>query len=214
MILNDLEVADCIVSIDAMGCQKEIAKDIVARRADYVLALKQNQPKLLAAVETAFSKAGRETPRCAGKEVGHGRVEERDCAVLEASLLPGDFDKAPWAGFASLVRIKAKRAVLATAEVSEETRYYISSLNASPLKFAGLIRGHWGIENNLHGALDVILGEDASRKRTRNAAANFGTILRIALNLLNASPETISLKRKIKKAARSDEYRAVLLRIK
>lgn len=213
LILNDLDVSGCVVSIDAIGCQKEVARNIIERRADYVLGLKQNQPALYSAVQETFFRAGKNALRYVETTTGHGRVEERRYAVLQANLLPSEALGEQWQALHSLLEVKTERLVTASAHMSKQTRYYISSLPTSPETLAAYVRGHWGIENKLHWSLDVMLGEDASRKRVRNAAANFGTILRIVLNLLKSDPEPISLKRKMKKAARSDDYRANLLKI-
>ena len=216
LILNDLELDGCVVSIDAMGCQKEIVKEIVSKNADYVIGLKGNQATLLAGVEAAFEAY---TPECREEHyakdtsVDHGRIEERICRILNAERLPVWVPRADWAGLNTIIQIQSERTIMANGTVTQDTRYYISSLHLSASRIAAYVRGHWGIENQLHYMLDVFWGEDGSRKRIACAAANFGTVLRIAHNLVKTHPEKISIKRKRKKADRSDHYREQILRI-
>ena len=215
LILNDIDLKGCVVSIDAIGCQKDIVKKIISCEANYVIGLKDNQPSFLAGVEQAFETYSN---RCQGKlfaketVVDHGRIEERTCRILSTDLLPDYVPKADWAGLNTIVQIQTERTIMASGTVGRECRYYISSLTLSAEQIAPYVRGHWGIENQLHYMLDVFWGEDYSRKQTANAATNFGTILRIAHNLVKSYPETISVKRKLKKADRSDEYREKILR--
>lgn len=217
LVLNDLDLTGCVVSIDAMGCQREIVKEIMSKDANYVIGLKDNQPTLAQGVTQAFSL---NLDQCTGTriaaEIGvdHGRIEERICRVLSAELLPEWVPKQDWAGLKTLVQIQSERIVMANGTVGIETRYYISSLDVPAEQIAGYIRGHWGIENCLHYALDVYWGEDDSRKRIDAAAANFGIVLRIAHNLVKNHPDKISIRRKVKKAERSDIYREQILRLK
>lgn len=217
LVLNDLDLMGCVVSIDAMGCQREIVKEIMAKDANYVIGLKGNQPTLAQGVAEAFSS---NLDQCTGTRiaaetgVNHGRIEERICRVLSAEMLPEWVPKQDWAGLKTIVQIQSERIIMANGKVGIDTRYYISSLDVSAEQIAGYIRGHWGIENRLHYALDVYWGEDDSRKRMDAAAANFGIVLRIAHNLVKNHPDKISIRRKIKKAERSDIYREQILRIK
>lgn len=216
LILNDLELSGCVVSIDAIGCQKEIVKEIRSREADYVIGLKDNQPTLAAGVEEAFQT---HADKCTGKQyvadtgVDHGRIEERICKVLCAELLPEWVPKEDWAGLKTIVQIQSKRVIMANGTVQTDTRYYISSLREQAEQIAAYVRGHWGIENRLHYALDVFWGEDESRKKMDAAAVNFGIVLRIAHNLVKTHPDKISIRRKQKKADRSDYYREQILRL-
>lgn len=216
LILNDLELEGCVVSIDAMGCQKEIVKGISAKTADYVIGLKDNQPTLLAGVEQAFEDYAdecRDEQYAQDTSVDHGRIEERICRILNTERLPDWVPKEDWAGLNTIIQIQSERTIMANGTVCQETRYYISSLRLCADRIASYVRGHWGIENQLHYMLDVFWGEDGSRKRTACAAANFGTVLRIAHNLVKTHPENISIKRKRKKADRSDQYREQILRL-
>ena len=216
LILNDLELGGCVVSIDAMGCQKEIVKEIMSKNADYVIGLKDNQPTLAEGAVEAF---GANANQCVGdryakdSSVNHGRIEERICRVLSADLLPEWVPRADWAGLNTIIQIQSERVVMVTGAIAQETRYYISSLMLPAERIAAYVRGHWAIENQLHYMLDVFWGEDGSRKRSENAAANFGTVLRIAHNLVKTHPDKISIKRKRKKADRSDLYREQILRL-
>lgn len=215
LILNDIELNGCVVSIDAMGCQKDIVKKIISCKANYVIGLKDNQPNFLTGVKQAFETY---SSQCQGRQyaqdvgVDHGRIEERNCRILSADLLPDYVPKEDWAGLNTIVQIETARIIIANGTVGREIRYYISSLDLPANQIAAYVRGHWGIENQLHYMLDVFWGEDYSRKQTANAATNFGSILRIAHNLVKSYPETISVKRKLKKADRSDEYREKILR--
>jgi predicted transposase YbfD/YdcC len=180
-LLKALELSATVVTIDAIGCQKAIAQQIVTQGADYILAVKENQPSLLADIKDSFQMLAA-TSVDEQIDCGHGRVESRRCsAVADLSLLD---HAAPWAGLRSLVRIQAERYHKATGKTERETRYYISSLKPDATKLNAAIRQHWGIENKLHWVLDVAFGEDLSRKRAGHAAQNFSLLNRIALNLL------------------------------
>lgn len=216
-LLEWLDLRGCIVTIDAMGCQKSIAEQLISKQADYVFGLKNNQAKLKDAVSGLFEHAGtlnnqelnpESVPEHVAEqsERGHGRIEKRTCRVLPAYLL-GDELQAEWPGLQSIVEITACRLVTATDQFSLDKRYYISSLAAGAEEFNQVVRSHWAIENNLHWSLDVQFKEDESRKRANHAAANFGIILRFALSLLKKHPEKISIKRKRNKSMMSDRYR-------
>jgi predicted transposase YbfD/YdcC len=169
------------VTIDAIGCQKAIAQQIVTQQADYILAVKDNQPSLLPDIKDSFQMLAADSVD-EQIDCGHGRVERRRCSVLaDLTLLD---HPAEWTGLRSLVRIRAERHHKATGKTERETRYYISSLKPDAPRLNAAIRQHWGIENKLHGVLDVAFGEDFSRKRAGHAAENFSLLNRIALNLL------------------------------
>jgi predicted transposase YbfD/YdcC len=180
-LLAALELSGTVVTIDAIGCQKAIAQQIVTQQADYILAVKENQPSLLADIKDSFQMLAADSVD-EQIDCGHGRVESRRCSVLaDLSLLD---HAAEWTGLKSLVRIQARRYHKATGKSERETRYYISSLRPDAAKLNTAIRQHWGIENKLHWVLDVAFGEDLSRKRAGHAAQNFSLLNRIALNLL------------------------------
>lgn len=180
-LLKTLELSGTVVTIDAIGCQKNIAEQIVTQQADYILAVKENQPSLLADSKDSFQMLVADSM---DEEIdcGHGRVERRRCSVVaDLSLLD---HAAEWAQLRSLVRIQAERFHKATGKTERETRYYISSLKPNAQRLNNAIRQHWGIENKLHWVLDVAFGEDLSRKRAGNTAQNFSLLNRIALNML------------------------------
>ena len=180
-LLQALELSGTVVTIDAMGCQKSIARQIVDKKADYILAVKENQPLLLEDIKDSFRMLAADS---VSEEIdcGHGRVESRSCTVLgDLSLLEKPFE---WAGLRNLVRIQAERFHKATGKTQRETRYYISSLSPDAARLNQLVRQHWGIENKLHWVLDVAFGEDLDRKRAGHAAQNFSVLNRLALNLL------------------------------
>ena len=191
-LLAALELRGAVVTIDAMGCQREIASKIVERQADYVLAVKENQTGLLADIKDSFQML---VPDAVAEEVdcGHGRVERRTCSVLtDLSLLEKLFE---WASLRGLVRIEAERFHKTSGKTEREIRYYITSFKPDATRLNSIIRQHWGIENKLHWVLDVGFGEDLDRKRAGHAAQNFSLLNRIALNLLKQEQ---SLKRGVK----------------
>lgn len=203
-LLDVLELKGCIVTIDAMGCQTQIAEDIISRQADYILSVKGNQAFLLDDVREAFSQS-KATQSYIQLETGHGRIEKRTCRVIHD---PDWICKAEqWKGLRSLVEVTAERTDKPTGEKQNEVRYYISSLQAEPISFNKYIRSHWGIENRLHWTLDVVFCEDESHKRAGHAAENFALITRMALNLLKTDKSTkVSMKNKRHKAAWNNDY--------
>jgi predicted transposase YbfD/YdcC len=208
-LLNALELAGTVITIDAMGCQREIASRIIEKKADYVLAVKENQPGLLADIKDSFQMLAADS---VAEEVdfGHGRVERRNCSVVaDLSLLERPFE---WASLQALVRIESERYHKASGKTEREIRYYITSLKPDARRLNGAIRQHWGIENKLHWVLDVGFGEDLDRKRAGYAAQNFSLLNRIALNLLK---QETTFKRGIKgkrlKAAWNHPYLLKLL---
>jgi predicted transposase YbfD/YdcC len=210
-LLDALELAGTVVTIDAMGCQRSIAAKIVEKKADYVLAVKDNQGLLAEQVRDSFlllkSDAVAEEIDC-----GHGRVEQRKCSVItDLSLI----EKASeWASLQGLVRIESERYHKATGKTEREIRYYITSLRADAVRLNSVIRQHWGIENKLHWVLDVGFGEDLDRKRVGHSAQNFSVLNRIALNLLKQDKSSKrGVKGKRLKAAWNHPYLLKLLGI-
>jgi predicted transposase YbfD/YdcC len=180
-LLQALELSETVVTIDAMGCQRSIAEQIVGRKADYILAVKENQGHLLEQMQDSFRMLAAESV-AEQIDCGHGRVERRTCSVIgDLTLLENPFQ---WVSLKGLVRIQAERFHKATGKTENETRYYITSLSPDAVQLNQAIRQHWGIENKLHWLLDVAFGEDLSRKRAGHAAQNFSLINRLALNLL------------------------------
>jgi predicted transposase YbfD/YdcC len=199
-LLRVLALEGCIVTIDAMGCQKEIAKTIIAKGADYVFGLKGNQGTLHDDVELFF-----EDCRASGfKDTAydyhetidgdHGRIETR--RYWTTSDIDWLTEKALWKNLSTIVMVQRERYV--DGVTSLETRYYITSLGNNAVQIARAVRGHWGIENSLHWVLDIAFREDESRIRKDHAPANFATIRHMALNLLrkeNTSKRSIRGKR-------------------
>ena len=215
LILNKLDIEGSVISIDAIGCQKVITDLITTKGADYVIGLKGNQPTLLASVEQSFKDLEQTPENCYAEEaINHGRLEERICSIIRVEDIPDwKFDK-EWPTIKTIIRIRSGRLINTVNTVSYHTRYLISSLVFPVKQIAGYVRSHWGIENKLHWCLDVYYGEDKSRKRKGNAAVNFGTVIRIAHNLVSSYPEKRTIKGKRKKCARSDQYREEIMRLK
>lgn len=213
-ILKCLELTNTVVSIDAMGCQKSIAKQITSQGGDYVLALKGNQEKLAEAVEEHFTSAKRDAFELLKHEHyeevdgEHGRIERRCYDVLyDANWLD---PKKEWGGLSAIGCIYSERSV--NGIMSRENRYYLLSSNMSAKAFASAARNHWGIENKLHWILDVAFREDECRVRQGNAAENLAVLRHIALNLLKQD-NTIKLgiKSKRKAAGWDNDYLRHLL---
>lgn len=187
-LLKLLEIKGCLVTIDAMGCQKEIAREIVEGGADYLLGVKDNQPTLSVEVAALFEHGRRDPAHPAvdfhqTRNTGHGRTEVRRCwttTLVESLSQVND-----WRDLHSLAMIEAERT--AEGKTSTDRRYYISSRKRLPAKAAlRSSRAHWGIENELHWVLDVAFREDDCRIRVGYAAQNFAVLRHIALNLLKS----------------------------
>ena len=210
-LLKVLELQGALVTIDAAGCQKAIAEQIVAGGGDFLLTVKMNQPKLFESVEKNFLD-GHETgfensvhSESVKKERGHGRIEERHIHVIENPVgLPEG-----WSGVKSVIQVHRERTV--KGKTSHTTHYYICSRNGSAEELGRLIRRHWAIENELHWVLDVVFGEDANRTRDRNASANLGAARRLAVSLLKRVEPKKSLKRKMFNALMDLEFLKTLL---
>lgn len=208
-LLELLDVSGCLVTIDAMGCQAEIADKIVAGKADYVLAVKGNQPTLhdgiveffLDQMEDDFARV--KVSRHETKEHGHGRDEHRTYLVCD---VPDDLpDRGRWRG---LKRIGvAISETVRDGKACDDVRYYILSKRLSARSFGAAVRGHWGIENSLHWQLDMSFGEDRSRIRKGHADANFAIVRRMALSLLkNEKSQKVGVKTKRLTAGWNDDY--------
>lgn len=186
-LLKVLELNGCIVTIDAIGCQKEIVKLITQQDADYVITLKKNQGNLYESVEELFklgiSTSFKEFQHSTYKteETGHGRHEIRNYVMLSGIQSRLDPDSV-WSNFNSIGMVESVRQV--DGKTTVETRYFISSLEDNAKQLANSVRSHWGIENSLHWVLDVALKEDDCRIRKDNAPQNFAVMRQIAVNLL------------------------------
>jgi predicted transposase YbfD/YdcC len=213
-LLELLDLSGAIVTIDAMGCQKEIAQKIREADADYVLAVKENQPHLLEDIQATLtehldgSTAQDEANYFETAEVGHGRREVRTYTLL--TNLDHVRDRALWPGLYGLCMAVNERTV--GDKTSTEVRYYIGSGRGSVYDYAQVIRGHWGIENSLHWVLDVTFQEDASRKRAEHGAENIAWLRRMAVSLLrNDTTCERSLRQKSIKALCDQEFLLQLL---
>jgi predicted transposase YbfD/YdcC len=217
-LLAALALDGCVVTVDAMGCQTEVARTILDQGADYVLAVKGNQPWLAEDVAelfaeaqaTAFADLTHDTHRTVDSD--HGRVEIRHLwATADPEALWYVDPNGRWPGLRSVAMVEAERRVGTTA--SRQTRYYISSLAGDARTLATAIRRHWAVENELHWVLDVAFGEDHCRVRTGAAAQNFAVLRRAALNLLRREQTArIGIKAKRLKAGWDDTYLARVLR--
>ena len=208
-LLELLDVSGCLVTIDAMGCQAEIAGKIIEGEADYVLAVKGNQPTLHAGVVEFFlghmgdDFARVKVSRHETKGHGHGRDEHRTYLVCD---VPDDLpDRGRWKG---LKRIGvAISDTVRGGKACDDVRYYILSKRLSARSFGAAVRGHWGIENSLHWQLDMSFGEDRSRIRKGHADANFAVARRMALSLLkNEKSQKVGVKTKRLTAGWNDDY--------
>lgn len=212
-LLELLDLRDKVVTIDAAGCQKDIAAQIVVGGGDYVLAVKDNQPTLHAEVRAAFVSAlDNEVAHLrhyCGKEKGHGRQEWRVVWVLPAAKYLSC--QAAWLGLRTLVMVLRVVSCPVSGAETIETRYFISSLRPSAQRLARVIRSHWMIENGLHWVLDVVFREDARRLYDRTAAANVGLLNRLSASLLRGDTSKGSLTVKRKRAAWNVGYLAQLL---
>jgi len=196
-LLRVLELAGCIVTVDAMGCQKRIAKEIIEADAHYVLALKGNQEKVHEEVKSFLDHTLEEQKKkrppgalvpkeaaalkgCETVEKDHGRIETRK--YYQSDCLDWFADKGKWEGLRSVGMVEAIRET--DGKTTVERRYYLSSLKLEVETFARAVRGHWGVENKLHWVMDVCFREDQSRARQGYAAENLATLRRLALNLL------------------------------
>lgn len=206
-LLELLILKGCIVTLDAMGCQKNIVKQIRAQEADYVITVKGNHPQLHEHLKAAFATADavgccHTSPGyCETDDVQHGRIEKRQCWVLadqQAQVLG-------WQDCQTVVRI-TRTTQRSHGKTSEETHYYISSLPPLASLILASVRAHWGIENGCHWVLDVVFNEDASRVRTQNADDNLVLLRKIALNLIRQHPAKGSLKGKRYRAALNEDF--------
>jgi predicted transposase YbfD/YdcC len=212
-LLELLRIKDCIVTIDAMGCQTKIAEQILAQEGDYVLALKGNQGTLAEEVEEAFidadakAYAGMDSSFLETREHGHGRTETRRYRTL------GDLSAVPrsalWEGMNMIGMVESERTL--DGNTTHETRFYIGSIGTDVTCFARAVRSHWGIENELHWCLDVAFREDDCRVREPAARENLAVLRHITLTRLKQDNTKLGIKNKRKKAGWDEAHLAKLL---
>ena len=199
-LIGLLQLKGCVVTADALHCHRGMAKEIVQRNGDYVLAVKDNQPALLAdaklAIRAAERKGGRPTTT---SDANHGRKEKRRALVAPVKDMAQQRD---FPGLKAVARITSKRGGDKTIE-----RYFLMSRAYSPAEVLRIVRTHWTIENGLHWPLDVTLDEDLARNRKDNGPANLAVLRRLALNVARAQPDgKVSLRGKLKRAGWNDTY--------
>jgi len=211
-LLQVLEIAGCIVTIDAIGTQTEVAQTIIAKDADYNLAVKKNQGQLYEDLEATFAGMEHEPERTPVHDYtktvnkGHGRLEIRECWTISHP----DYIRAlrtghAWAGLQTLVMVRATRQV--GDETTIKTRYYISSRQTTAAKHLAIVRGHWSVENDLHWTLDIAFREDECRVRVGHGDENFAIARHVVLNLLKQEKTAkVGIKAKRLKAAWDEDY--------
>ncbi|MFC6226167.1 ISAs1 family transposase [Hymenobacter artigasi] len=207
-LLDTLDVAGSIVTIDAIACQPSIVGQVVANGADYVIALKKNAKTLYEQASEHLLARAAHLPAFRSQDKGHGRGERRTVRICQdLRLLDACAD---WPSLRTLVLVETERHT--GRGVTHAQRFYLSSLtDPDPAVYARLIRGHWAVENHLHWQLDLTFKEDQSRLRSGHAALNANILRKTALYLLAQDPQAISLKRKRKQAAYDNEYLRRLL---
>ena len=208
-LIDHIDIQGAVVTIDAMGCQREIAKKIKGGGGDYVLAVKDNQPKLHQAIHEFFAEALEDDlgqmphHRHETHETGHGRMDDR---YYYLAKLPDDFAfKKQWPSIKAIgvaIRVMEK----SDGTKSDDVRYFIASRYLSGERFARSVRGHWGIENSLHWVLDVTFNEDQSRARERRMADNLSWLRRFGISLLKQHPSKDSIKGKSQIAGWSNDF--------
>jgi predicted transposase YbfD/YdcC len=210
-LLRVLDLHGALVTIDAAGCQKEIARQVRIQGGDYLLAVKGNQPTLNEAVRSAFDRAceadfaGVPLDSCEESGAGHGRNEDRYTTVIyDPDGLPPE-----WPDVAAVVLIGREREV--KGQRTDTAHYYITSRRGTAAELGNLIRRHWSVENELHWCLDVSFREDENKTVTGHAGANLGLVRRVAASLLKQDPGKGSIKAKRLQAGWDDEYRLQVL---
>lgn len=202
-----LDLIDCkgaIITTDALNTQTHIAEKIIAKKADYLLALKGNQGEIFTQVKERFEKQNIDAEHVENT-LDHGRIETRRCQVISnLSFVDCSSD---WENLKTIVKIEAQRTNKATSEKTIETRYYLSSLDSNAELINQSVRAHWSIENKLHWHLDVTFREDESRKRKDHSAQNFAIITKTALNLLKKVNSKKPVKRRKLQALLDDNQR-------
>ena len=208
VIIDEIDLEGTTVSIDAIGCQKNLARKITQKNGNYLFALKLNQEKALKIATSYFDTLLRmdrsevDLNYFRSFEKGHGRLEERECYVLPAPQQLIKEEK--WPGLATIGMVISQRTI--NGKTSKEKRYYLSSHSIDAESFAKKVRNHWSVENSLHWVLDVDFNEDQSRVRSEFAPQNASWMRALALSMLKKEPTVISIRRKINQAIDSTDY--------
>ena len=205
-VIASMCLVGALVSIDAMGTHRNIAQQILLQNGNYLMALKDNQPILKELVETIF-KVSKPISEYRSQEKGHGRIELRECSILDTKLLEQEGMYEEWPGLKRIIKMYRERTC--DGNKSKETIYYLSSEEKDDAEYyATRIRDHWGIENKLHWHLDVTFKEDNCRVRTKNGAENLSILRKFAMEMLKKQSDKMSLKRRRKKCMLNLDYLA------
>jgi predicted transposase YbfD/YdcC len=207
-ILQMLPLEGCIVTADALHCNRRFAAMVLERSGHYVLALKQNQSKLFEAVERRFARAGKRSVANSIEPSTHDRQESRRATVIRDTSV-ASANRFPGAG--ALARITSRRRLHGKRADKPTVHYYLLSKYMPAKQVLQTVRGHWGIENRLHWVLDVVFNEDQGRARKDHGPENFAVLRRFAVNIIRAHPARISMRQKVKRAGWDDAFLLDLL---
>lgn len=207
-ILQMLSLEGCIVTADALHCNRPFAAMVLKRGGDYVLALKQNQGKLFEAVERRFARAGKRSVAKSIEPSSHDRQESRRATVIRDTNVAAA-NRFP--GVVALARITSRRRLHGNRADKPVVRYYLLSTHMAAKQLLQTVRRHWGIENRLHWVLDVVFKEDGGRARKENGPENLAVLRRFAINIIRAHPARISMRQKVKRAGWDDPFLLELL---
>jgi predicted transposase YbfD/YdcC len=207
-VLGMLALEGCIVTGDALHCNRPFAAAVLKRGADYALALKQNQGKLFGAVVRRFARAGKRSTAGRREPSTHDRQEARRATVIRDTRVAAA-NRFP--GVAALARITSRRRLRGRRGDQPVVRYYLLSKYMPAKRVLQIVRTHWGIENQLHWVLDVVFDEDSGRTRKDNAPENLAILRRFAFNIIRSHPDRISMRQKVKRAGWDDAFLLDLL---
>lgn len=212
-LLDKLDIEGAVVSIDAIGTQRDIADRILEKKGHYFLGVKDNQPGLRTAIEDAF-RFSKPSDTASQMDCGHGRIETRDCRILPASAIEDGEVLSRWSGLKTIVEVTSNVDYGDRRTVS--VRHYISDEDYPKAAYYNMLaRGHWTIENNLHWMLDVTFKEDASRARRGYAAENLSYMRKLALQIVKQHNDKRSVRKRLFRAALSQDYlKEILLNAK
>jgi predicted transposase YbfD/YdcC len=212
-ILSLLDLSTCLLTLDAGYCYADVAEQIREEKADYLMGLKKNQPKLLELAEVLLEEQHNWQSQYEQTSQGHGRIEKRNCQVIWIKEIEQRLSSqqrhllSRWKDLTCLIRVHRTRTDMLKDKQTQEQAYYISSLSMNAEQANGYVRSHWQIENELHWQLDTVFGEDRSTKRNKAAAENFSCVRKMAFNKLKAyEDKKVSFNRKMKKCAMSTLY--------